>query len=1489
MHRWIIILFPLLISSLSSLGNGLDFRINDNPNNNFKTNTVGSYLPFRIRQIELLTNGFQNDLQNLILTSKLLQRKSNSSIYRDDKLQGGSRFSNIINSPTKINEKVSKKLNQKENQNILSGDVREEWIQRFASNNLPSEDHSNAIAVDRFGNVYVTGVSFTSYSGADFYTIKYNQRGDVLWSHRYNGSGNGYDEATGIVVDKDGSAYVTGYSYAGAVAGYNYVTLKYNSAGIIEWIREYNSMDDSTDVATCIGIDSMNNIIVSGYSYSKQNDFDILTIKYNEKGNIQWLQRYNGSDNHADVAISLAVNSDGQIAVSGYSVSNDNGLDYITLSYSVDGNQLWSDRYTSAGTGADAATSIAADDYGYFYITGFSEQSPNNYNFVTIKYSSTGNQDWIQSFDGSWNGNDVATSIAVDKFGDVYVTGSSTAFNGYTDIATIAYHSSGTQKWIATVDGSKNYSDGGVAIKIDENISKIFVTGYTNYRINSNRDITTIRYNENGIMSWMMTYDDAIGGDDIPSALVLDQRGNVFVTGSSEGQKTLYDYITLKYALFEVDQWPLRFNNGQGNNWLNAMVVDHNGNVILCGTDSSHFIIVKFDSTGIKKWVTHFGAQRSNPTSMVADQLGNIYITGCTNGPSNNLDYATIKVSPDGEILWSVLYNGSGNYNDMASAIAISSKGNIYVTGSSYGNNSKADYVTIKYNSHGIEQWVARYNGDYNNHDSATALVVDEEENVYVTGASIRYGSSYDYVTIKYLENGVQAWQAFYNGTGNGGDYARAISIDKRGNIYVTGRSFGKGSQLDFATVKYNATGIFQWAARFDGPGNNIDYPSAIAVDANGNVCVTGTSYTGNNSTDFATVYYDSNGILQWQRFYNGEGNGYDRANDIKLDIDGNVYVTGTSQGKGSGFDFLTIKYSPSGSQYWVTRYNSLVGGDDEGKVIFIDDFGYVYASGISVGINSEQDFLVTKSTMAGTSDQMWPTRYNGPGVSFDVAKALIIDADRNLFISGTSFKEETGEDYLLFKLNNNGALEWKSFFNGSYNEDDNASSMAIDKLGNIALTGTLYSLFYPCNYGTVKFNNNGMKLWSREYDGPSRSYDFATAIACDSKNNFVVTGYSSGDTAYDYATIKYDSEGNQLWVSRYNGSTGNDDLAFANTIDPDDNIYVTGLSYGQGTLSDFLTIKYNTDGIPLWEARYNGSLNGDDRAVAIISDAHGNVYVTGFGLGNDTTYDFITIKYDSSGIEKYVAVFSPDFRSNDQAKAIAVDSLGNVYVVGSSRAVGSDNTDIVIVKYNSDGKEQWYRVYDGPMSGDDKVNNIAIDRSGDVYITGKTIGEDLSYDYLTIKYSSSGDLIWTTTYASIENSNDEAQSVMVDDDMNVYVTGTNKTVDWSTITTIKYSQNVNGIQGKDIELPGRVRLFQNYPNPFNPTTEIEYYLPKQEYVVLTIYNILGQEIKRLCDGIQSPGLKNVLFNASELPSGIYYYRLKAGSTVETKKMLLIR
>jgi len=90
-------------------------------------------------------------------------------------------------------------------------------------------------------------------------------------------------------------------------------------------------------------------------------------------------------------------------------------------------------------------------------------------------------------------------------------------------------------------------------------------------------------------------------------------------------------------------------------------------------------------------------------------------------------------------------------------------------------------------------------------------------------------------------------------------------------------------------------------------------------------------------------------------------------------------------------------------------------------------------------------------------------------------------------------------------------------------------------------------------------------------------------------------------------------------------------------------------------------------------------------------------------------------------------------------------------------------------------------------------------------------------------------------------------------------------------------------------ELPTGYTLAQNYPNPFNPSTQISFAIPNSELVTLNIYDVLGKEVATLVDGAQSAGSYTVSFDASKLSSGIYFYTLKAGNFIETKKMILMK
>ncbi len=210
------------------------------------------------------------------------------------------------------------------------------------------------------------------------------------------------------------------------------------------------------------------------------------------------------------------------------------------------------------------------------------------------------------------------------------------------------------------------------------------------------------------------------------------------------------------------------------------------------------------------------------------------------------------------------------------------------------------------------EKWVKFY--DAGATDSGKAVVVDSAGNAYVTGYSWS-GSNSDFVTIKYDAAGTLLWVKRYNGPDNSNDVPEAIAIDSAGNVYVTGASYS-ATYLDFATIKYDPAGNQLWEARYHSPtGDNR--PKALVVDTVGNVYVTGESFSGTN-VDYATVKYSAAGLQQWAVRFNGSGNGHDRPVAVGVDAAGNVYVTGSVwQGFTNDYDYMTIKYSASGVQQW--------------------------------------------------------------------------------------------------------------------------------------------------------------------------------------------------------------------------------------------------------------------------------------------------------------------------------------------------------------------------------------------------------------------------------------------------------------------------------------------------------------------------------------------------------------------------------------------
>ena len=320
---------------------------------------------------------------------------------------------------------------------------------------------------------------------------------------------------------------------------------------------------------------------------------------------------------------------------------------------------------------------------------------------------------------------------------------------------------------------------------------------------------------------------------------------------------------------------------------------------------------------------------------------------------------------------WAQRYNGPGNGFDAGYVMAMDGNENIYVAGSSAGSGTGLDIVTTKYDNQGVPQWVQRYSSPVNQNDVVTAINVDQNSYVYVAGYS--FISSNNFVIIKYASDGTVQWIQTYNGPANGDDRATGVVAAANGDVYVTGTSYGT-SGFDIATIKYNSLGIQQWVIRYDDPYHMNDVAAGLAYYPSGGVFVAGTAYNGHNY-DILIIKYDASGYSPWQAYYNGTGNGDDGANALKVDNSGNVYVTGYITGIGTGRDFMTLKYSSSGSFAWATPQNGLGNGYDVAKAITLDNSNNVLVTGVSYGNGTGYDIATCKYTNAGSTQ--WVKRYN--------------------------------------------------------------------------------------------------------------------------------------------------------------------------------------------------------------------------------------------------------------------------------------------------------------------------------------------------------------------------------------------------------------------------------------------------------------------------------------------------------------------------------
>jgi hypothetical protein len=701
-------------------------------------------------------------------------------------------------------------------------------------------------------------------------------------------------------------------------------------------------------------------------------------------------------------------------------------------------------------------------------------------------------------------------------------------------------------------------------------------------------------------------------------------------------------------------------------------------------------------------------------------------------------------------------------------------------------------------------------------------------------------------------------WSWARSAGGANSERITGVASDDTGNVYVTGLfdgsiDFGGGpiasaGSRDFFLAKYDADGNLVWAQT--GGGTDLDNAVGVALDSAGNAYVTGNFLSAAMTIDTVALLapsagsgdvfiakFDPNGRALWARAAGGTGT--DVVLDVAVDDAGNVLVCGQflSPSIQFGATPILVNLDASWGDAFVARYSPL------GAALWSDNQG------------STGEGIIFNAVATGLAGDLWFAGTQGPGavitwydtsgsagivsVGLGVGEGIVVDDDGNVFFTGTF----TSPSIVL----------------------------GADTLINAGGVGGTSDVFL------LKADSIMTIQWARRAGGPGT--DFPVDIAAGDSGAVYLTGgfmsstldlgpytLANSSSSQDLFLVKYDAAGSAPWIRAIGSNLA--DISYAVDTDPAGNVLLGGTfsspsvrfgthqltNTGVGTFDYFIAKLGNTP-IHVPVSRTATIRPGWNLVSLPVAPTNDSVQAL-FPLATSSAFAYTETGYDVR----------------------ATCEPGSGYWLKFPSAGEADIDGYAVVGLSVPVFEGWNLV--GSISAAIAANAVTSDPPG--MITGNFFGYEGSY--VTADTISPGNAYWVKV-AQAGELHLSAASVNAPGAIRIVPTG-----ELPPAPPVDAAADSPGGPGRgQSPVPQRFALEQNYPNPFNPSTVIRYALPVRTHVSLRVFNVLGQEVAALVEGEQEAGFRSVVWDASAVPAGVYFYRLHAARYDATKKVLLVR
>jgi Secretion system C-terminal sorting domain len=430
---------------------------------------------------------------------------------------------------------------------------------------------------------------------------------------------------------------------------------------------------------------------------------------------------------------------------------------------------------------------------------------------------------------------------------------------------------------------------------------------------------------------------------------------------------------------------------------------------------------------------------------------------------------------------------------------------------------------------------------------------------------------------------------------------------------------------------------------------------------------------------------------------------------------------------------------------------------------------------------------------------------------------------------------------------------------------------------GGFFIIGTIG--FGPANTDmlVIKTDANGDSLWTKNYEGgiyaANNSGNTGTQLE---DSSFIFCGYEWGDLYL----VRIGANGDSGWTSNFFYPGSNYSGASDMTDVRDSTFLITGWTNIYETNDQLFLCKVNISGNIIWSKDFGGTGNENGNEVTRLKSADYVVVgsTTSFGAG---ATDIYVLKLKENGDTLWTKTFGGT--ADDWGVDVIETPDQGLLILGITQSFGAGfNNDSYLIKTNSSGDTLWTKKYDN--GGIDNLNKISPTSDGGYVLAGSSLDR-----IWVVKINMLGDTLWTSTYDI--GVNEYANSIKQTKEGQYILTGGVK-LGASALPDnaflLKLGAAPTGLARSVQYFPQQFTLKQNYPNPFNPSTTIEFSLLKPGFVNIDVYNSLGKKIAKLVSEQLSKGNYHYKWDAQNLESGVYFYRIKSnGNTIVRRAVLL--